>query len=54
VHYFWPVEELAELADGPTGCGEAARGGCSFAWTVLTVAEKNTRPNAALVCIIFK
>ena len=32
VHYFWPVQELAELADGPTGCGEAARGGCSFAW----------------------
>ena len=22
------MEELAELADGPTGCGEVARGGC--------------------------
>ena len=25
---YWPVEELAELAYGPTGCGEVARGGC--------------------------
>jgi len=25
----WPVEQLA---DGPTGCGEVARVGCSFAW----------------------
>ena len=24
---FWPVEKLA---DGPTGCGEVARGGCLF------------------------
>jgi hypothetical protein len=29
---FWPVEELAQLADGPIGCGEVARGGCLFAW----------------------
>jgi hypothetical protein len=28
---FWQLE-LAELADGPTGCGEVARDGCSFAW----------------------
>jgi len=28
---FRPVE-LAELADGPSGCGEVARGGCLFAW----------------------
>jgi hypothetical protein len=28
---FWPVGELAELADGPTGCGEVSRGGCSCA-----------------------
>jgi hypothetical protein len=28
---FWPVEELEELADVPTGCGEVARGGCAFA-----------------------
>jgi len=26
VHGFWPVEELAELADGPAGCGEVAKG----------------------------
>jgi len=28
---FWPVEEVAELADRPTGRGEMARGGCLFA-----------------------
>jgi hypothetical protein len=56
VHGFWPVEELAELADGPTGCGEVARGGCSFAWNfsvkrslVLTVAERRAGPNMALL-----
>jgi hypothetical protein len=50
VNGFWPVEELAEVADGPTGCGEIARGGCSFAWnfsvtrsTVLTEAERGCR-----------
>jgi len=32
VHAFWPVEEIAELAGGPTGCGEVARGGRSFTW----------------------
>ena len=31
---FRPVEELAELADGPPGCGEVARGGCAVAWNV--------------------
>jgi len=34
VQSFWPVEELEELADGPTGYGEVARGGCLFAWNV--------------------
>ena len=29
---FWPVEELTKLADEPTGRGEVAKGGCSFAW----------------------
>ena len=29
---FWPMEELGEQADGPTGYGEAVRGGCLFAW----------------------
>jgi len=32
VNGFWLVKELAELADGPAGCGEIARGGCSFTW----------------------
>jgi len=31
VHDFLPVEELALLADGPTGCGEVTRGRCLFA-----------------------
>ena len=42
---FWPAEEVEELADGRTGCGEVARGGCWFACnlsvtrsTVVTVA----------------
>jgi hypothetical protein len=26
------VEELAELADGPTGCGDVAWGRCLFVW----------------------
>ena len=50
VHGFWPVEELAELADKPTGCGEVARGGCLFAWNIgvtrpalLTEAERRAR-----------
>jgi hypothetical protein len=30
--HFWLVEELTELADRPTGCGEVARCGCLFAW----------------------
>jgi hypothetical protein len=52
---FWPAGDLALLADGPTGCGEGARGGCLFVWnvsvtrsTVLTEAERKTRPNMAL------
>jgi len=32
VRDFWPVEKLAELLDGPTGCGEVARSGCLFEW----------------------
>ena len=32
VHGLWPVGELADLAGGPTGRGEVARGGCLFAW----------------------
>ena len=55
VHGFWPAEELAELADGPTSCGELARGGCTFTWncfvtrsTVLTWQERDTRPHMRL------
>jgi hypothetical protein len=51
--HFWPVAEVAELADGPTGCGEMAGGECLFAWnfsvsrsTVLTEAEEDTRPKS--------
>ena len=55
VHVSWPVEDLTELAVGPTGCGEVARGGCSFAFNfsvtrsrVLTEAERRTRSNMTL------
>ena len=24
---FWPVEDLAQLSDGPNGCGKVVRGG---------------------------
>jgi hypothetical protein len=27
VHGFWPVEDIAEFSDGPTGCGEIVRVG---------------------------
>ena len=54
MHGFGPVV-LAELADGPTGCGEVARGGCIFACnfsvkrtTVLTEAERRARLNMSL------
>ena len=47
VYNFWPVEDLEELADGPTGCGELARGGCVLFWNfsvtrsaVLTEADR--------------
>jgi hypothetical protein len=30
VYGFWPVEELAEMADELTACGKVARGGCSI------------------------
>ena len=32
VHGFWPVKDLAELADGPTVCSAAAKGGWLVAW----------------------
>jgi len=51
VHVFSPVEDLALLGNGPNGCGEMARGGCSYAWNfsvtrspLLTEAENRTRP----------
>jgi len=47
-----------DLAAGPTGCGDLARGGCSFACnfnatrsTVFTEAERRTRPNRRCRCI---
>jgi len=53
VHGFRPVEELAELADGPTEC-KVGRGvfvclelQCDWS-AVLTVADKRTRPNPTL------
>ena len=55
VHGFWPVEELAKLADEPTGRCEVAKSGCLFAWNfsvtrspVLAGAERRTRPNMML------
>jgi hypothetical protein len=52
-HGFRPVEEIAELADKPTGFGDVARG--VFAWSfrvtrlpVLTKAERRTTPNTML------
>ena len=46
---FWPVEELAEVADGSTGCGEMARGGCSFAWN-FSVTRSTVLPEAKRGC----
>ena len=55
MHSFWPVEEIVDLAAGPTGCGEVTRGERRFAWnlnvtrsTVLTEAERRTRTNITL------
>jgi len=49
------VEELAELADEPAGCGDMARGGCLCAWnfsvtmsTVFKETVRVSRPNMAL------
>jgi sugar/nucleoside kinase (ribokinase family) len=43
------------MADGPTGCGDLARGGFLFAWNfgvtrspVLIEPERSTRPNMTL------
>jgi hypothetical protein len=48
---FWPVQQSAELADRPIGCGEVARGGCSFVWNLSVTrspffygAKRKTRP----------
>ena len=55
VHGFWPADEFVDLADGPTGCGEVARGGCLCAWNfsvtrycVPRQVERRTRPNMML------
>jgi hypothetical protein len=46
------------MADGPTGCGDLARGGFLCAWNfsvtrspVLMEAERSTRPNMTMHCI---
>jgi hypothetical protein len=35
LHGFWLVQGLAELANGPSGCGEVVKGGCLFAWNLV-------------------
>ena len=49
------VEEVVELAEGSTECGELVRGGCLFAWNfsvtrsaVCTEVERRTGPNMTL------
>ena len=56
LHGFWLMKELAELVDGPTGCGEGVRSGRLFAWNfcvtrpnVLTEVERRPRPNTMLL-----
>jgi hypothetical protein len=56
VHDFWPVEELVELVDESTGCGEVVRGGRLLVWNfdvtrlaVLMEAERRARPNVTLL-----
>jgi len=55
LHGFWPVEDLAELANGSIWRGAVARGGCLFARNfsvtrsaVYSEAESRTRPNTTL------
>jgi len=42
---FWSVQNLAELADGPTWCDEVVSGGCLFAWN-LSVTRTAVRMKA--------
>jgi hypothetical protein len=49
------VEEVAELAEGSSECGELLRGGCLFAWkfsvtrsAVCIEMERGTGPNVTL------
>jgi len=56
VRGFWPVEGLAELADGPTTCGDVVRGWVFSTWNfsvrgspVFTEVERRTRPNVLLL-----
>ena len=55
VHDLWPVEELVELVDEPTECGEVMWGGhlcaCNFSVTrlgILMEAERRARPHMTL------
>jgi hypothetical protein len=54
VHGFWPVEETVDLADGPTGGGEVARGWCLFAWnfSVTRWREGTRRNNDAVAALV--
>jgi len=49
------VEEVVELAEGSTECGELVRGGCLSVWNfsmtrsaVCTEVERRTGPNMTL------
>jgi hypothetical protein len=55
VRGFWPVEELVELVDEQTGCGDVMWGGRLLAWNfgvtrlaVLMEVERKARPNMTL------
>ena len=50
----WPAEELAELVDGPNGCGEEAWEGCAFAWKFSVIragGKKSLDPSWRCRCI---
>jgi len=58
VRGFWPVRELADLADGPTGRGEVSKGWVFVCLGVqcdefnpITVAERRTRPIMTCRCV---
>jgi len=49
------VDDAAELADGPTGCGEVVRIGCLSAWNfsvTRSTADRRIRPNMTLTALM--